>query len=278
MSERFADPTGVFARAKRVVESIKSPQGQIREVARILHSHRYAKSHEPLMQETWLAVKAGERPSKMMFYIWLDTPFGDDLILATGPSFEPKLALASQIPKEPGVGIYVNSLVASLKGTVVDGLKRAEQRHSKLGQQDMVGDRRSPPRPAPTASRPSTPKPTPSAPAGGGVARTVAKVEAAAKTVAKVEAVAKKAEKQAPAAAKPAIRVVKKAAEVAAVKVEKAVEAAEKAAVAEQKAEAAAVKAEAAVEKIVEKVESSESDDAGAAAKFLADLAAALGA
>lgn len=80
-------------------------QGQVNAVIRALASHGYAAADRPEVHSTTV-----DR-STYRIYLWRDTPYGDHLVLSTGPSFEPALALASQIPSEPGVGFYVKALV-----------------------------------------------------------------------------------------------------------------------------------------------------------------------
>jgi chemotaxis protein histidine kinase CheA len=125
---RLSDPEAAFLRLKRTVEGTATVGAQLNEVARFLAGHGYAKSHDPVGRETWAASKPGERPAKLQFYVWLDTPFGDDLVLSTGPSFKPALALGSSIPKDPGVGIYVASILNGLKKDTTAAMQRAEAR------------------------------------------------------------------------------------------------------------------------------------------------------
>jgi len=80
-------------------------QGQVNAVIRALASHGYAAADRPEVHSTTV-----DR-STYRIYLWRDTPYGDHLVLSTGPSFEPALALASQIPADPGVGFYVKALV-----------------------------------------------------------------------------------------------------------------------------------------------------------------------
>jgi hypothetical protein len=80
-------------------------QGQVNAVIRALASHGYAAADRPEVHSTTV-----DRATYRI-YLWRDTPYGDHLVLSTGPSFEPALALASQIPADPGVGFYVKALV-----------------------------------------------------------------------------------------------------------------------------------------------------------------------
>ena len=125
---RMQDPASAFKRLKRSVESTKTPAAQVNEIVRFLHAHSYAKAAAPEGAEVWAATKAGERPSKLMFFIWLDTPFGDDLVLMTGPSYTPRVVLGASIPSSPGVGVYVQGLVAKFKTGDVAQRKRVAAR------------------------------------------------------------------------------------------------------------------------------------------------------
>lgn len=112
---------GGFEALKREVAGTASEQGQVNAVARALASHGYAKAGHPEVSTTSV-----DR-STFRIYLWRDTPFGDHLVLSTGPSFEPALALASQIPAEPGVGFYVRALVDEHPRTLA-GASRAAAR------------------------------------------------------------------------------------------------------------------------------------------------------
>lgn len=151
-----------FAQLQRAVHGTASEQGQLNLVARVLAGKGYARAGHPEVHNTTI-----DR-STFRIYIWRDTPFGDHVLLATGPSFEPKLALASQVPAEPGVGVYVKAIVD--KSAAAKRLTGGAER---------------------TATR-ATPKPTPAAEAAAErVARKVrapkAKVLAAAAQVAEAE-------------------------------------------------------------------------------------------
>jgi len=107
------DPKSAFGRLDRTVRSIKTVTAQVNEVLRVLDSHGYRRS--PEIQEGWVTAKVGEHPVKMQFFVWLDTPYGDDVILATGPSVEPWIGLGASVPKTP-VGMYVTTLLAQAGG------------------------------------------------------------------------------------------------------------------------------------------------------------------
>lgn len=110
------------------ISEAKSVQAQVNTIARVLYLDGYdaQKALHPECHET--AIDG----SKYLVYVWRDTPFGDHLVLTTGPSFVPKVALAGQIPAEPGVGVYVRAVLT--KGKVqptqrsIDTAKRQQDR------------------------------------------------------------------------------------------------------------------------------------------------------
>jgi hypothetical protein len=114
------DPTSAFLRMKKAVERTATTTGQVNEVVRTLAAHGYRKADDPHVEEAYF-----EKGAKMQFFVWDDTPFGDDVVLATGPSFKPRVALGSQIKPAPGVGIYVQSMIAKLKTGVRASMGRA---------------------------------------------------------------------------------------------------------------------------------------------------------
>lgn len=105
---KYAGSMSDFKEVAAAVQNLKSPQSQLNAVARILHIKGYAASQalKPELHETSVD------GSKLLVYVWRDTPFGDDVVLATGPSFEAKLALGSDIRTEPGVGFYVQAVLS----------------------------------------------------------------------------------------------------------------------------------------------------------------------
>jgi hypothetical protein len=122
------DPDAAYKRLLRAVQGTRTVTAQLNLIARQLASYRYAKAFAPTGHEAGVVQKSGERPVKLQFFVWLDTPYGDDLILATGPSFKPLLALGRDIPADPGVGIYALSLLSRLKGDQTAGMHRAADR------------------------------------------------------------------------------------------------------------------------------------------------------
>ena len=103
------------------VADSKSEQSQVNGVVRVLSALGYKGAGSPEVHQTTV-----DR-STFRVYLWRDSPFGDHLILATGPSFVPKLALASDVPAEPGVGVYVRALVSKDARTLAGAGRMAER-------------------------------------------------------------------------------------------------------------------------------------------------------
>ena len=108
------------------VADSKSEQSQVNGVVRVLSALGYKGAGSPEVHQTTV-----DR-STFRVYLWRDSPFGDHLILATGPSFVPKLALASDVPAEPGVGVYVRAVVTKDARTLDGAGRMAERAGSRL--------------------------------------------------------------------------------------------------------------------------------------------------
>lgn len=112
---------GIYKELSTAVAESKSEASQVNGVARVLAALGYKKAATPEVHQTNV-----ER-STFRIYLWRDSPFGDHLILATGPSFTPKLALASEVPATAGVGFYIHALVAK-DVKALSGASRAAER------------------------------------------------------------------------------------------------------------------------------------------------------
>lgn len=97
----------------------KSEQSQVNGVAKVLAAMGYGKAASPEVHQTTV-----DR-STFRIYLWRNSPFNDHLILATGPSFVPKLSLAADVKATPGVGFYVHALVAKDTKTLTGAAKAA---------------------------------------------------------------------------------------------------------------------------------------------------------
>lgn len=169
------DPEGSFKRLRSQVESTKTVMSQLNEVARFLAGHGYARAHDPEGHETWAAASPGERPAKLQFFVWMNTsgdptPFGDDIILQTGPSFKPALLLGAMVPKDPGIGVYIQSLVTKLRGDTRAAMARAESKgprrqetfaEAKARKSEERREERPPTRSVPLRPGPKIASPTP---------------------------------------------------------------------------------------------------------------------
>jgi len=117
------NPNTVLNALKAEVASKASEQSQVNSVVRALAAAGYAHAATPEVHTT-----AIDR-STYRIYLWRSTPFGDHLVLATGPSFEPSLLLGSEIPTNTEPGFYVHAAIT--QGSAVKplaGAARAAQR------------------------------------------------------------------------------------------------------------------------------------------------------
>ena len=117
---------GIYKELAAAVAESKSEQSQVNGVARVLAALGYSKAADPEVHQTTV-----DR-STFRVYLWRNTPFGDHLVLATGPSFVPKLALASEVPAEPGVGFYIRALVTKDARTLAGAGRTAARETSRV--------------------------------------------------------------------------------------------------------------------------------------------------
>lgn len=97
-----------------------SESAQINAVVSALAAMGYANAATPEVSQTSV-----DR-STYRIYLWRDTPFGDHIVLATGPSFEPSLLMAREIPNTPQTpGFYVHALIAQGDVKALSGAARA---------------------------------------------------------------------------------------------------------------------------------------------------------
>jgi hypothetical protein len=100
------DPEAAFKRLQREVKNTRSEMAALNAVVRMLAVHGQTNAGVPEQHTT------NYDRSTLRFYIWRDTPFGDDVVLSTGPSFESSVMMSRNIASTPGVGVYVRGLVA----------------------------------------------------------------------------------------------------------------------------------------------------------------------
>jgi len=86
-------------------------------------------------------------------YVWRSTPFGDHVVLGTGPAFEAKLALGSQVPAEPGVGVFVQAALAEKIPPTLAGASRAASRGAHAAERTSAGESRAAARSAKAAEQ-----------------------------------------------------------------------------------------------------------------------------
>lgn len=123
----------VLTALKAEVASKASEQSQVNSVVRALAAAGYAHAATPEVHTT-----AIDR-STYRIYLWRSTPFGDHLVLATGPSFEPSLLLGSEIPAHTEPGFYVHAMLT--QGSAVKplaGAARAAARTTKAASEHVA--------------------------------------------------------------------------------------------------------------------------------------------
>ena len=114
-----------FRSLQAEVDEKASEKAQVNAVIAALSAMGYRKAASPEVSQTSV-----DR-STYRIYLWRETPFGDHVVLATGPSFEPSLLLASKIPAAPNTpGFYVHALIADGDVKSLSGAKRTADRYS----------------------------------------------------------------------------------------------------------------------------------------------------
>lgn len=102
-----------------------SEKAQVNAVVAALSAMGYRKAASPEVSQTSV-----DR-STYRIYLWRETPFGDHVVLATGPSFEPSLLLAKSIPASPNTpGFYVHALIAEGNVKPLSSAQRTADRFS----------------------------------------------------------------------------------------------------------------------------------------------------
>lgn len=114
-----------FRQLQSEVAEKSSEKAQVNAVIAALSAMGYRGAASPEVSQTSV-----DR-STYRIYLWRETPFGDHVVLATGPSFEPSLLLASKIPASPNTpGFYVHALIAEGGVKALSGAKRTAERFS----------------------------------------------------------------------------------------------------------------------------------------------------
>ena len=114
-----------FRQLQSEVAEKSSEKAQVNAVIAALSAMGYRGAASPEVSQTSV-----DR-STYRIYLWRETPFGDHVVLATGPSFEPSLLLASKIPAAPNTpGFYVHALIAEGGVKALSGAKRTAERFS----------------------------------------------------------------------------------------------------------------------------------------------------
>jgi len=120
------NPNTVLNALKAEVASKASEQSQVNSVVRALAAAGYAGAATPEVHTT-----AIDR-STYRIYLWRSTPFGDHLVLATGPCFEPSRLLGAEIPMNTEPGFYVHAMLT--QGSAVKPLAGAARAAARTSQ------------------------------------------------------------------------------------------------------------------------------------------------
>jgi hypothetical protein len=115
-----------FRQLQSEVAEKASEKAQVNAVVAALSAMGHRNAASPEVSQTSV-----DR-STYRIYLWRETPFGDHVVLATGPSFEPSLLLAKSIPATPNTpGFYVHALIAEGDVKPLSGAKRTAERFSE---------------------------------------------------------------------------------------------------------------------------------------------------
>ncbi len=125
MTRQLEDPTRAFKRLSREVTSTRSEPAALNAVVRFLAVNGYPNAGVPEQYDTTYD------KSTLRFYVWRDSPFGDDLVLATGPSFTSAVNLGSNIESKPGVGVFIKGILADKKTPQLSRTERVAARAVK---------------------------------------------------------------------------------------------------------------------------------------------------
>jgi hypothetical protein len=131
--------SGFAALASSVAETA-TESAQVNKVVSSLASMGYAEAVNPDVYTTSID------GALFRVYVWRNTPLGDDVILGTGPSFAPKLALAADVPATPGVGVFVQAALAQGQPKTLQGAARAASRGARVVEREPVKPRERKPR------------------------------------------------------------------------------------------------------------------------------------
>lgn len=115
----------LYTELQGVVRDARTEPAQVNAVARVLAAMGVsdARAGKPEVHQTTV-----ERAT-FRIYVWRDSPFGDHLVLMTGPSFVPRLALAGEVPNTPGAGFYIHAALQKARDVrALEGASRAAGR------------------------------------------------------------------------------------------------------------------------------------------------------
>lgn len=116
---RLNNPGDAFSRLAAAVHRLAGEESAVSEVLRTLIALDMARSAvtHPEVYETRY------QGAVLRIYVWRDTPYGSEVVLATGPQFENKVALGSAIKPTNEVGLFIHGV---LRDTTPSSLYKAE--------------------------------------------------------------------------------------------------------------------------------------------------------
>jgi hypothetical protein len=107
----LSNPSESFKRLDKAVLNTKTEQAAANEIMRSLAALGMARAsiQSPEVFETRYD------GSVLRIYVWRDTPYQDDVVLAAGPSFTSKVALGQSIPATNEVGLFIRGVLLDRK-------------------------------------------------------------------------------------------------------------------------------------------------------------------
>jgi hypothetical protein len=142
---------GRFEALATRVEGLTGESAQVNAVVHTLAGMGHKNADKPDVYN------ASVDRSTYRVYVWRATPFGDAVVLGTGPAFVAKLALGSQVPAEPGVGVFVQAALAEKIPPTLAGAHRAasrgERATARISAREAAGEHRATARRASAASK-----------------------------------------------------------------------------------------------------------------------------
>lgn len=130
----LSNPEATFKRLDQAVTAARSEQAAVNEILRTLQALGMARAlvQTPEVHETRYD------GSTLRLYVWRDTPYQDDIVLAAGPQFQSKIALGETIPVTNEVGLFIKGVLMDRRvRTLADAeamLAKAEARAARAAE------------------------------------------------------------------------------------------------------------------------------------------------